>query len=77
MTTKDKLALLREIEVRNADREKQILSSGVHKTVEHIAGHVLRWLDEIAGPSDTTLAYLVEMFTDALNALNQAKEQED
>ena len=46
-------------------------------TVVHYATMVLEWLDIDAKHHKAPRPQLVEMFIDTLNALEQAKEQED
>lgn len=46
-------------------------------TVVHYATMVLEWLDIDAKHHKASRPQLVEMFIDTLNALEQAKEQED
>ena len=46
-------------------------------TVVHYATMVLEWLDIDAKHHKASRPQLVEMFIDTINALEQAKEQED
>ena len=53
------------------------MNERLEMTVVHYATMVLEWLDIDAKHHNSSRPHLVEMFIDTLNALEQAKEQED
>lgn len=53
------------------------MSERLEMTVVHYASMVLEWLDIDAKHHNASRPQLVEMFIDALQALEQNKEQED
>ena len=53
------------------------MNEHMHKAVTHYATMVLEWLDADAKYHEVPRPALVELFTDTINALEQAKEQED
>ena len=53
------------------------MNESLHRPAEKYASLVLEWLDIDSKACEMKRSDLLELFIDTINALNQAKEQED
>ena len=83
MTLREKLASIKSCEARNLEREHAYLEQlkaeveVVYRMIERYASTTLESLDTLSDYHHIPRAELLELLIDTLQALEQAKEQED
>ena len=80
MTITEKLNLMKEIEARNADREREFLQAqkveAIHRIVEAYAEVIHGYIDIVAQDYGVERSEVLDLLIDTLQAMDQTKAQE-
>jgi len=80
MSIREKLNQMKEIEARNADREREFLQAqnveDMHRTVESFAEAIHSGIDILAKHYGVERSELFELVIDTMQAMEQTKAQE-